>query len=298
VVSEWGPACRLIFQHLPPEDREQREAQALQLLERGELRPAGLFVVSAVGQLQGALLCAAISGAAGLLWLPGLASTGADGVGDALACHAVAWLRQQGVKLIQCLLRSDEEPLAAPLLKAGLARITDLWYLQHDQTATVASLGLTARLTFANFEEAPRALFEEVLTRTYEGTQDCPEINGVRTLDEVINGHMAQGAFDPARWWLALDDGRPVAILLMTELPESGDWDVSYMGVVPEVRRRGYGQEVLLKGLTEAWAAGVRRVVLCVDSRNRPAWDLYRRMGFEAYDRRAVYLAISGRPAV
>jgi ribosomal protein S18 acetylase RimI-like enzyme len=209
--------------------------------------------------------------------------------------HAVGWLRQQGVKLIQCLLIAEEEPLAEPLLRCGFQRITDLWYLRHEYTNTVHGLDTPARLTFLTFEDAHRGLFQETLQRTYEGTLDCPEINGVRTIEEVIAGHQAQGQFDPGRWWVAMEQGEPVGALLVTELLESGDWDVSYMGVVPQRRGRGFGKELLLKALTEAWAAGVRRVVLSVDSRNRPAAELYRTMGFEAYDRRAVYLAFAER---
>jgi ribosomal protein S18 acetylase RimI-like enzyme len=33
-------------------------------------------------------------------------------------------------------------------------------------------------------------------------------------------------------------------------------------------------------------------VTLAVDARNRPAWDMYRTVGFETYDRREVFLAV------
>jgi ribosomal protein S18 acetylase RimI-like enzyme len=75
-------------------------------------------------------------------------------------------------------------------------------------------------------------------------------------------------------------------------LPERGDWEVAYMGVVPEARRQGFGREILLKALFEARAAGVPRLTLSVDSRNQPAWNLYRSLGFEPFDRRAVYLLV------
>jgi ribosomal protein S18 acetylase RimI-like enzyme len=294
LLSEWGPACRLIFQHLPPEDRRQREALCLDLLQRRELHPDGLFVVPGADGPRGAMLCLPVPGAAGLLWLPGT-QTPHPQTAAMLVNHAVGWLRQQGVKLIQCLLIAEEEPLAEPLLHCGFQRITDLWYLRHEYATPVRYLDTSARLSFVSFADVSRRIFEDTLQRTYDGTLDCPELNGVRTIEEVIAGHQAQGRFDPGRWWLALAAEQPVGILLMSELPESGDWEVSYMGVVPEARGRGHGKEILLKALTEAWAAGVRRVALCVDSRNRPAAELYRRVGFESYDRRAVYLAIASR---
>jgi ribosomal protein S18 acetylase RimI-like enzyme len=46
------------------------------------------------------------------------------------------------------------------------------------------------------------------------------------------------------------------------------------------------------KALREARAARVARLTLAVDARNRPAWNLYQKLGFEPYDQREVYLAI------
>jgi ribosomal protein S18 acetylase RimI-like enzyme len=64
------------------------------------------------------------------------------------------------------------------------------------------------------------------------------------------------------------------------------------MGVVPEARQQGFAREMLLRVLFEARAADVLNVTLSVDGRNRPAWNLYRSLGFEPFERREVYLAI------
>ncbi len=121
-------------------------------------------------------------------------------------------------------------------------------------------------------------------------------MNGVRGTTEVILGHQSQGRYDPARWFLALAVGQPIGVLLLTEFPESGDWDLSYTGVVPEARRQGFGNELVLKALVEARLADAMYLSLAVDGRNRAAIDLYRRLGFEPYDRREVYLAVWPAP--
>ncbi len=46
------------------------------------------------------------------------------------------------------------------------------------------------------------------------------------------------------------------------------------------------------KALLEARLAEMSMLTLSVDARNRPAWDLYRSLDFEPYDRREVYLSI------
>ncbi|HEY7159479.1 MAG TPA: N-acetyltransferase [Gemmataceae bacterium] len=290
-TEDWDSAFRLIFQYLPAEERGRRCANALHLLERGELDPQGVFVLRGVnGVLRGALVCLPVPGGGALLWPPGAVDEDRAATEDGLVCHAVAWLRQRGAKLAQTLLDSDETFLAKPLLRNGFTLVTHLWYMRHGLNLPLHCLDTPARLDYRPFDDGQ--LFRRTLLRTYEDTRDCPEVNGVRTIDEVLEGHRAQGVFAPERWQLALEAGRPVGVLMATEMPESGDWEIAYMGVVPEARWHGFGREMLLHALCEARAAGAPGVTLSVDARNQPAWELYRSVGFEPFEQRAVYLAI------
>jgi ribosomal protein S18 acetylase RimI-like enzyme len=133
-------------------------------------------------------------------------------------------------------------------------------------------------------------LFHDTLLRSYEGTLDCPELNGVRGVEDVIAGHRAQGPHDPERWWLALLDGRPAGVIILNEVPDLGCWDLGYLGVVPEARCRGVGRAMTARAVRAARAAGAAELTLAVDVRNAPAWNLYTRQGFKAFDRREVYL--------
>jgi ribosomal protein S18 acetylase RimI-like enzyme len=211
---------------------------------------------------------------------------------DLLVRRSIAWLRERGAKLGQALMHPREAHLALPLERSGFAHITRLWYLRRQLPAAAALPSRTGRLCYQSYAGCDQDRFHQTLLRTYEGTLDCPEVNGVRNLNEVMTGHRAQGSYDPAQWWLALEEGQPVGVLLLSEMPEWMAWDVAYVGVVPEARRRGLGRELLLKALTETQAAGVTQVTLSVDERNRPAWALYTALGFEPYDQREVYLAI------
>lgn len=288
-TEDWADAFRLIFQYLPAEERENRCANALRLLQRGELDAQGLFTVRGSAGQRGAILCLPLPGRSALLWPPGVMGDRRTETEDALVQHACAWLRQRGVKVTQTLLAPEEMGLAEPLERNGLTFVTRLWYMRHTLILPVDCLHTPTHLDYQSFaDDAP---FRQTLLRTYEGTRDCPEVNGVRSIDEVIEGHRAQGKFDPDRWWLVREDEKPVGVLMMTEIPESGDWEVAYMGVVPEARRRGFGREILLQALCEARVAEAPAVTLSVDSRNQPAWNLYRALGFEPYDQRLVYLA-------
>ncbi len=286
-------AFRLIFRHVADAERDTRVANALHLVQQGELDPSGILVVTEGGSPVGAIACLPVPGASGLVWPP-QAVAGPDqlAVEDALVRHATDWLHGRGARLGQCLLSADEVPLAEPLLRNGFAHVTSLCYMQHD-LAPLPSPPDEARLTCVPYPDLPDPeRFHDTLLRTYEGTQDCPEITGVRTVDEVIAGHRAQGKHDPRRWWLALAAGRPVGVLLLSEVPEWAAWDVAYVGVVPEARGHGHGRELMHRALAEARADGVARLTLSVDVRNLPAWELYTDLGFVPNDRREVFLAI------
>jgi ribosomal protein S18 acetylase RimI-like enzyme len=287
------PALRLIFRHLSPQDRETRVANALRLLHQKELDPSGLLVARGPNGLLGAIICQPVPGASGLVWPPqAVKDAGEAEVEDLLIRHATTWLRQCGAKLAQALLPPKEAYLAAPLLRNGFAHITNLWYLRHNLDVPHHLLLGTERLTYWAYANGDPSLFHQTLVRTYEETLDCPEVNGVRDIQEVITGHRAQGLHDPQRWWLALDRGRPVGVLLVAEMPECEGWDLAYVGVVPEARRRGFGRELVRKALVAAHHGDANQLTLSVDVRNRPAWDLYTSLGFEPYDQREVYLAV------
>jgi ribosomal protein S18 acetylase RimI-like enzyme len=238
------------------------------------------------------MVCLPVAGATALVWPPQAATSSAQWeIEDGLLTYAIAWLRQRGAKLGQTLLAHEEAHLASSLKRHGFMHTTNLWYMLHDLRSLPTQLPAASTLTYQTYTDCDRTLFHQVLWRSYEQTRDCPEVNGVRTLEEIVAGHQAQGIYNPEHWWLARQGSQPVAALLVAEVPEQG-WDLSYVGVVSEARRRGIGQALTRKALTEARAAGAKQLTLAVDTRNLPAWNLYRRLGLEPFDQREVYLAI------
>jgi mycothiol synthase len=290
--EEWAQAFELIFQHVAKDDRQGRVRNALRLLRQGELNEAGVIVVPGGSNLLGAMVCLPVAGASALIWPPQAACGGVPHeIEDRLLNYAIPWLRQAGAKLGQTLLGQDEMHLAASLERHGFVHITSLFYLRHNLRFSARPTAAPA-LTYQTYSACDRTVFHRTLLHSYEQTQDCPEVNGIRTLQEIVEGHQAQGFHDPTRWWLAFQAGDPVGVLLTAEISEWQGWDLSYVGVVPEARRRHIGRELTRKALEEARAAGASQVTLAVDTRNSPASRLYRSLGFESFDRREVYLAI------
>jgi ribosomal protein S18 acetylase RimI-like enzyme len=285
-------ALCLVFFHLDASEREKRVANALHLMEAGKLNPAGLFVVRNQHGIRGAMMCMPIPGAGALVWPPRTQHIAdAGSVEDELIRSAVSWVRQQGAKLGQALLAPNELPLAGPLERNGFRNVTNLWYMRRAADKKLGAVQ-RRRLTYRSYDACDRDLFARTLLRTYEGTRDCREVNGVRTIDEILDGHKADAGLNLERWWLAFDGEQATGVLLVNESAEWQAWEVAYVGVVPEARGRGLGRELMLKAIVEAQTAETAQLTLCVDARNAPAIALYRGLGFERYDERAVYLAV------
>jgi ribosomal protein S18 acetylase RimI-like enzyme len=213
-------------------------------------------------------------------------------VEDEMVRFGCLWLRQRGAKLTQCLLAPGELALGKPLIRNDVPHITALCYLRRSLSQNIPPDD--GRIQFVPYAAQPHR-FGETLVRTYEATQDCPELTGARTIDEILEGHRAQGEHDPARWWLALHGAKPAGVLLMTKLAEYASWDVCYVGIVPAARRQGLGRQLMLHALAQAAQARVAQVTLSVDDRNTAAWALYRQLGFAQFDRREVFLKVWGK---
>src|SRR5262249_42307833 len=125
-------------------------------------------------------------------------------VQDALIQASHQRLRKQGVKLAQALLQPREVALGTSLARNGYRHITRLLFHRRwlDELPAI-DLARSTALTLHQFAVADRRLFTSTLQRTYAGTLDCPELEGVRTIDEVMAGYQAQAGHDPRRWWLA-----------------------------------------------------------------------------------------------
>ncbi|MGE3804986.1 MAG: GNAT family N-acetyltransferase [Gemmataceae bacterium] len=292
-VDELAEAFRLVACCAEESERERRVAAGLELVRRGELDRGGILVVRGPGGLRGAIVCTPLIGGGSLIWPPQTRDRNERLLlEDQLMQEALHWLKLRGVKLVQALLTGHELESGQPLLRAGFQHVTALEYLRHWLELPLATLGGREQLRYEVYDQHTEQLLHETLLRTYEQTQDFPEVNGVRTIEEIVAGHRAQGLHDPQLWWLALHRDEAVGVLLLTAMPDGDGWDVIYLGVVPEARGRGFGRELALKAVYETRLAEQRQLTLSVDARNQPARKLYENVGFECHDQREVFLLV------
>jgi mycothiol synthase len=282
--DDWTAALDKALVRVPLSERPARVRHCLHLLKTGVLDPRGVWVARIGNDIVGVQVCAPLPGAACLFWLP----AADDASADRLVQAGLDWARSIGCKLAQAMANPNERPFTEPLLRCGFRSITRMHQLEHGLTVLPAET--PAPLRYECYRPSLLPLFAATLERTYDGTLDCPELNGKRTIDEILAGHRGQGAFHPEFWWLAFDGATPVGVVILVEMPDGATWELAYLGIVPEYRRRGLGRAMTLHALHALSAQLATRVLLAVDERNLPALRLYQALGFVELESNEVLL--------
>ncbi len=279
----------LVFGDLPAEARAERIAALLS-------DPTPLDAVRAAfrgDRLVGGVFAEVQPGRAAVVWPPRLVPGEPSGTAERLLDAVSEHLTSQDVRVAYGLLEPGAERDAAGLSAAGFEPVAELLYLVSlDETFPHAPP--PSPLHFEPYCEARQDRLARVVEATYEATLDCPRLNGIRRMEDVLAGYRATGTFSPRRWLLVRHAGEDVGCLLLADHAEQESWELVYMGLVPSARGRGWGGDVARHAQWLARQAGRPRLVLAVDSANGPAVRMYSKLGFHPWDRRQVYLKVFG----
>jgi ribosomal protein S18 acetylase RimI-like enzyme len=174
---------------------------------------------------------------------------------------------------------------------AGFRPLADLVYLACLEEHFPLSRP-TSPLEFEAYSPANHDRMARVVEATYVETLDCPALNGVRRIDDVLAGYRSTGEFVPDRWLLVVHQGEDVGCLLLADHPEQGHSELVYMGLVPTARGNGWGREITRHAQWLARRLGRRRLVLAVDESNLPAIRVYSILGFHSWNRKRVHFRV------
>ena len=81
-----------------------------------------------------------------------------------------------------------------------------------------------------------------------------------------------------------------IGCLVLADDAQHQQFELAYLGVVPEERGRGYGLLLARQAQWIARGAGRKRVVVAVDANNQPALNAYAAAGFVGWDHRSVFI--------
>lgn len=257
----------------------------------------GLFIAVRCDRLCGAAWGLRQPGNTAILWPPRLVPGEDDQQAAAqLARAAVAALDAAGVMMSQVLLRARNAGETPTIEAVGFRYLADLMYLACEADGFPSQPPAAGDLQFEPFEESQRGRLVSLIERTYEGTLDCPALEGGRRMDDVIDGYRATGSFRPSNWYFVRELGgsglvnQDLGVLLLAAHPGPCHWELVYMGLTPEARGRGWGRKIARQAQWLARCADAERLVLAVDAANLPALAAYRDTGFVAWDQRAVFV--------
>jgi ribosomal protein S18 acetylase RimI-like enzyme len=291
--GERAAALAVLYRRVPGALRPRLIADGLGEAGRGQVDLSGLWVARRRGRVIGALLTQTLAGRAAAVWAPEVDTVfSRDAAAVALVRAALGDLRARGFRLAQALLdESAPRRGAADLEAGGMPHVTDLIYLEGDTQRAVAVRPGLPPVDWRTFGPDTEEEFRAVLQGTYAGSLDMPELEGLRSLDDVLVSHRVGGRFVAERWQVGRVRGEPgaAAVLLLAAVPDRDAWEVAYLGLTPAARGRGLGRAVLARAV-ELARPHAARIELAVDVRNLPAHHLYRNAGFRPFDRRAVHL--------
>jgi len=292
-AEEQAAAFGLVFSHLAEQQRQQQVDALLAAVALGEVSPQGLLGAHRRQRLVGAVFSQLQPGKTATVFTPRIVAGEPVSTAVRLLDTASDWLAQHHVRIAQVQLATNSQVDDAPLRAGGFDRLADLLYLvaAEDEFPTHRP---QSPLEFEPYCVANHRRLARIVEATYQQTRDCPQLDGVRQIEDVLAGYRATGVFDPDRWLIVRHRDEDVGCLILTDHPEHGNWELIYMGVTATNRGHGWGMDIARHAQWLTATAGRQRLVLAVDAENDPAIRMYATVGFRAWERRGVYLKVFG----
>ncbi len=302
----------------------ERRLEAIQALLRSDRAAAERFLRFAIdhqmrldgfwgridraGRIIAAVLAAPSAGRTATLFATA-ARTGQDVRAMApLIDQACRTAHELNVDLSQALVDPQDTRQLEAFSNGGMTRLASLTYLERP----LARLALPEAPTFPpdvrieTWDSQRRDELIATLERTYLDTLDCPALAGLRRGEDILEGHLHSGTFEPALWTVLRfvdgpNAGAPAGVCLLNSSPPiaadadaPGTIELVYFGLIPAARGRRLGAPLLAHAMSLLRGRRETAMVLAVDDRNGPALRIYRDAGFRSRFRRIAFI----RPAL
>ncbi len=235
-------------------------------------------------------------------WLGSNEDQCADIAAALRACLSELTRYPDQVRLAQCLIEPKHTWAPQVFLNAGMVSVGELAYMRQPMTPRERQHvrepnwpeGISVRPLHdlsSDATSSDRADLIVALESSYIDTLDCPELCGLRSLDDIVDSHMATGEFDPQHWLIIEMHGIPVGCCLLSYIPTSSSLELVYLGIGPRARGLGLGRMVLEYGTERLRHLNAHEVTCAVDTRNAPAMRVYESLGYSRFDSRIGFVS-------
>ncbi len=188
--------------------------------------------------------------------------------------------------LTQALIEPSEAAAHKLFVDHKFEVMAELLYLAGEPRRRLTAPVLPPGMTWLSYESSTHELFKAAISSTYEESLDCPGLNGVRDMEDVIAGHRASGEFYPKSWRLLVQaeadptaPPTPLGVLLLAPITQTDSLELVYLGVPKPARGKKLSDLLLRQAMASVVEHGMSRLTLAVDSQNQPALKLYYRHG-------------------
>ncbi len=289
VTIEPAPAARRAEALALLRINQSRIRRMLTAEGHGSLDMRGLFLARRAEHLVGAAWGQTVPGRIAFCWPPCLAPREPESTAIQLQEAVDKHVDAQGVSMAQAVVSIRAVIDAARLSRAGYHHLADLDYLVALREC-FPQRQPPSDLEFRPVIAADQSRLAALIERTYQGSLDCPKLDRMRRIEDVLNGYRHTGQYRPDWWLFARHAGQDVGCVLLADHPAHDQSELMYVGVVPQWRGRGWGVQITRFAQWLVGQARRERMVLAVDSLNWPAENIYALTGFDRWDRRRVFL--------
>ncbi|HXE53085.1 MAG TPA: GNAT family N-acetyltransferase [Tepidisphaeraceae bacterium] len=257
---------------------DEQVGEFLQFAHQRGIDLQQMWVIGSGGRMGWAILPIVSPGRTMLLFTPTQRPRGID-VGPMIEalCNRFA---QQGVHLAQALVDPSDMQGRQLYAAHGFREMAELIYLQAAVRRT-APPQLPDGLSWQTYSSDVHAAFAQAILDSYQQSLDCPALNGLRAIEDIIAGHKASGEFDLRFWFVLTGQSGAVGVVLLNRVSRSDMAELVYFGLSPAWRGRGLGDLMLRHAMWAVRQMNLNRLTLAVDSRNAPALKLYYRHGLQ-----------------
>ncbi|QDU74917.1 Mycothiol acetyltransferase [Bremerella volcania] len=257
--------------------------------KQGKISFDGLMTATRGNRVVSSIWCLSQPGKIGTVWGPGILSEEPDSTADLLIQRAIQFGKQRECHLLQSLVGQENRAAGNLLAASGFRSITLLSHLEALTEDTHAEPP-SSHLTFRRCEDFRSEAFRTLVAQTYENSLDCPELDSMREVEDVLDGYHATSGRSTYNWYTLENDGEMMGVVITAHHAEPQQLELIYFGLKPRYRQLGLGSEMIRFVLQLAQFLGCRSTITGVDQRNTPAMALYRRFGFQPVDVKELFL--------
>ena len=287
--AELEITLQVAFQHLSPEESALRIGKIMQQYQEGHVNLNGIFQAKQDDTLVGAMYAQCRPDGSVMLWIPAMEQGyPLEPMFEPLAQFCRAHNAFAAVALADRGQSFDEHALCS----AGQFRfLSELIYLAAEVPPNESS-DAPYRLQFVPLPDYSGSIADR-LTRlvkaTYQHSLDFPGLMQIAPVEHVLQGYRAGALFRPELWFFVQKDNTDIGVLLLTDAsPEQ--FELTYMGLLESARRQGFSREIVRFARERTSREGRLLLLTSADEKNIPACQVYLSQGFQAWDRKKVYV--------